>query len=86
MITATCQKGNPREIAAFESLRCPAAYSPLRAFSLRIVLARRPVPIVAVLDQRIAWQSVDGSTNSGTITFDKRSSDWTRVNATFKLS
>jgi hypothetical protein len=49
LIAATCQKGNPREIAAFESLTCPAGYSPIRAFSLRIVLARRPVPIVAVL-------------------------------------
>jgi uncharacterized membrane protein len=35
-----------------------------------------------VPDQRIAWQSVDGSPNSGTITFDKISADRTRVNAT----
>src|SRR5260370_35336291 len=34
-----------------------------------------------VPDQRIAWESIDGSPNSGTITFDKIDSDWTRVNA-----
>jgi uncharacterized protein (TIGR02271 family) len=35
-----------------------------------------------VPDQRIAWESIEGSTNSGTITFDAISADWTRVNAT----
>src|SRR6202022_4270158 len=35
-----------------------------------------------VPDQRIAWESVDGSSNSGTITFEKIDADWTRVNAT----
>jgi hypothetical protein len=35
-----------------------------------------------VPDQRIAWQSIDGSSNSGTITFEEISADWTRVNAT----
>src|SRR6266436_10302596 len=34
-----------------------------------------------VPDQRIAWESIDGSPNSGTITFDKSDSDWTSVNA-----
>jgi uncharacterized protein (TIGR02271 family) len=33
-------------------------------------------------NQRIAWQSIDGSPNSGTITFEEISADWTRVNAT----
>jgi uncharacterized protein (TIGR02271 family) len=33
-------------------------------------------------DQRIAWESIDGSPNSGTITFERISDDWTRVNAT----
>ena len=35
-----------------------------------------------VPDQRIAWESIDGSTNSGTITFEEISADWTRINAT----
>src|ERR1700756_2522931 len=35
-----------------------------------------------VPDQRIAWESIEGSTNSGAITFDVISADWTRVNAT----
>jgi uncharacterized protein (TIGR02271 family) len=35
-----------------------------------------------VPDQRIAWESVDGSSNSGTITFEKIDADRTRVNAT----
>jgi uncharacterized protein (TIGR02271 family) len=33
-------------------------------------------------DERIAWQSVDGSPNSGTITFEKLDSELTRVTAT----
>lgn len=33
-------------------------------------------------DERIAWQSVDGSPNSGTITFEKLDSELTRVSAT----
>jgi uncharacterized protein (TIGR02271 family) len=35
-----------------------------------------------VPDQRIAWESVDGSPNSGTITFEELGADLTRVNAT----
>ena len=35
-----------------------------------------------VPDQRIAWESIDGSSNSGTITFDELGDDLTRVNAT----
>jgi uncharacterized protein (TIGR02271 family) len=35
-----------------------------------------------VPDQRIAWESIDGSPNSGTITFDELGDDLTRVNAT----
>ena len=35
-----------------------------------------------VPDQRIAWESIDGSPNSGTITFDKLGDYLTRVNAT----
>jgi uncharacterized protein (TIGR02271 family) len=35
-----------------------------------------------VPDQRIAWESVDGSPNSGTITFDEMGDGLTRVNAT----
>ena len=35
-----------------------------------------------VPDQRIAWESVDGSSNSGTITFEKIDAYRTRVNAT----
>jgi uncharacterized protein (TIGR02271 family) len=35
-----------------------------------------------VPDQRIAWESIDGSPNSGTITFDELGADLTRVNAT----
>jgi uncharacterized protein (TIGR02271 family) len=34
-----------------------------------------------VPDQRIAWESVDGSPNSGTITFEELGPDLTRVNA-----
>jgi uncharacterized protein (TIGR02271 family) len=34
-----------------------------------------------VPDQRIAWESIDGSPNSGTITFDNLGNDQTRVNA-----
>jgi uncharacterized membrane protein len=34
-----------------------------------------------VPDQRIAWDSMDGSPNSGTITFDKIDANLTRVNA-----
>jgi uncharacterized protein (TIGR02271 family) len=37
-----------------------------------------------VPDQRIAWESVDGSPNSGTITFEEISADCTRVNATIE--
>ena len=33
-------------------------------------------------DQRIAWESIDGSSNSGTIAFERISDDWTRVDAT----
>jgi uncharacterized protein (TIGR02271 family) len=33
-------------------------------------------------DQRIAWESVAGSQNSGIITFERISDDWTRVIAT----
>ena len=32
-----------------------------------------------VPDQRIAWESIDGSPNSGTITFDELGEDLTRV-------
>ena len=35
-----------------------------------------------VPDQRISWESIDGSSNSGTITFDELGADLTRVNAT----
>src|ERR1700756_1076316 len=35
-----------------------------------------------VPDQRIAWESIDGSPNSGTITFEELGDDLTRVNAT----
>jgi uncharacterized protein (TIGR02271 family) len=35
-----------------------------------------------VPDQRIAWESIDGSPNSGTITFDELGENLTRVNAT----
>jgi uncharacterized protein (TIGR02271 family) len=35
-----------------------------------------------VPDQRISWESVDGSANSGTITFDELGDNSTRVNAT----
>ena len=35
-----------------------------------------------VPDQRIAWQSIDGSPNSGAITFEELGPDLTRVNAT----
>jgi uncharacterized membrane protein len=35
-----------------------------------------------VPDERIAWESIDGSPNSGTITFDELGDDLTRVNAT----
>jgi uncharacterized protein (TIGR02271 family) len=35
-----------------------------------------------VPDQRISWESIDGSPNSGTITFDELGDDLTRVNAT----
>ena len=35
-----------------------------------------------VPDQRIAWESVDGSSNSGTISFEKIDADRTRINAT----
>jgi uncharacterized protein (TIGR02271 family) len=35
-----------------------------------------------VPDQRIAWESIDGSANSGTITFEELGDDLTRVNAT----
>jgi uncharacterized membrane protein len=34
-----------------------------------------------VPDQKIAWQSIDGSPNAGTITFDALGADMTRVNA-----
>jgi hypothetical protein len=37
-----------------------------------------------VPDERIAWQSVDGSPNSGTITFQELDSDRTRVTATIE--
>jgi stress response protein YsnF len=46
---------------------------------------RRPSPrqiTSQVPDQRIAWKSIDGSPNSGTITFDELGDDLTRVNAT----
>jgi Polyketide cyclase / dehydrase and lipid transport len=33
-------------------------------------------------DQRISWESIDGSSNSGTITFESLGADLTRVNAT----
>jgi uncharacterized protein (TIGR02271 family) len=33
-------------------------------------------------DKRIAWESIDGSLNSGTITFDELGENLTRVNAT----
>jgi uncharacterized membrane protein len=35
-------------------------------------------------DQRIAWHSVDGSLNSGTVTFQPLCADRTRVNATIE--
>jgi uncharacterized membrane protein len=35
-----------------------------------------------VPDERIAWESIDGSANSGTITFDELGDSLTRVNAT----
>ena len=35
-----------------------------------------------VPDKRIAWESIDGSSNSGTITFDELGENLTRVNAT----
>jgi uncharacterized protein (TIGR02271 family) len=35
-----------------------------------------------VPDQRIAWESIDGSPNSGIITFEALSADLTRINAT----
>jgi len=35
-----------------------------------------------VPDQRIAWDSIDGSPNSGTITFEDLGDNWTKVNAT----
>jgi uncharacterized membrane protein len=35
-----------------------------------------------VPDKRIAWESIDGSSNSGTITFDELGESLTRVNAT----
>ena len=35
-----------------------------------------------VPDQRIAWDSIDGSPNSGTITFEDLGDNWMRVNAT----
>ena len=38
--------------------------------------------IEQVPDQKIAWESIDGSPNSGTITFDELGDDLTRVNAT----
>ena len=38
--------------------------------------------IEQVPDQKIAWESVDGSPNSGTITFEKIDTDRTRVSAT----
>jgi hypothetical protein len=34
-----------------------------------------------VPDQEISWESVDGSSNSGTITFEELDSQWTRVTA-----
>jgi uncharacterized protein (TIGR02271 family) len=34
-----------------------------------------------VPDQRVAWESIDGSPNSGTITFDELGDNLTRVNA-----
>jgi uncharacterized membrane protein len=34
-----------------------------------------------VSDQEISWESVDGSSNSGTITFEQLSPQWTRVTA-----
>jgi uncharacterized protein YndB with AHSA1/START domain len=34
-----------------------------------------------VPDQRISWESIDGSSNSGTITFESLGADLTRVNA-----
>jgi uncharacterized protein (TIGR02271 family) len=37
-----------------------------------------------VPDQRIAWQSVDGSPNAGTITFEELGPDRTRVTATIE--
>jgi hypothetical protein len=37
-----------------------------------------------VPDERIAWQSVDGSPNSGTIIFEKLGPDRTRVTATIE--
>jgi uncharacterized protein (TIGR02271 family) len=37
-----------------------------------------------VPDERIAWQSVDGSPNSGTVMFEPLSADWTRVTAAFE--
>ncbi|MBV8214511.1 MAG: DUF2382 domain-containing protein [Verrucomicrobia bacterium] len=35
-------------------------------------------------DQRIAWASVDGSPNSGTVTFESISPEWTKVSATIE--
>jgi uncharacterized protein (TIGR02271 family) len=35
-----------------------------------------------VPDQRISWESIDGSSNSGTITFESLGANLTRVNAT----
>ena len=34
-----------------------------------------------VPDQEISWESVDGSSNSGTITFEELDPQWTRVTA-----
>jgi hypothetical protein len=35
-----------------------------------------------VPDQRISWESIDGTSNSGTITFESLGADLTRINAT----
>jgi len=37
-----------------------------------------------VPDERIVWQSVDGSPNSGTIIFEELDSGWTRITATIE--